>query len=135
MKNNLSPESKVTYELDEEFALESIDNQSGISIVFKHDYYSSDNDHGRFLLKKLVDGVLTGCVQIESVFFVDTGVKLLDVNNPSHSLIMTLLDVCQTSNACSESIEYYNISTAVPVVPANELFILMGDMTGLLIVE
>lgn len=120
MKSNLSPESKLTYEIDEEVLVSKDKEQSGVTILFKHDYYSSDNGNGRLLLKSFVESILNESENIGMILLIDKGVKLLSGDHPLNSLIGELIQLSNGSYADIMSIDYYkatnnlNVSSADP---------------------
>ena len=115
MKSNLSPESKLTYEIDEEVLVSKDKEQSGVTILFKHDYYSSDNGNGRLLLKSFVESILNESENIGMILFIDKGVKLLSGDHPLNSLTGELIQLSNAAYADDTSIDYYKVTNILNV--------------------
>ena len=90
------------------FAIEVSEENKALNILIKHDYYSSDNDNGRFLLKQIIRSVLESGTRIGTVIIVDTGVRLLET---SDDMIMLISNSVVTF-ICEQSLSFYEVSPA-----------------------
>ena len=85
-----------------------IDESGDLSVLIKHDYYSSDTEHGRLLLGSFIDA-LTDCGDtLLKVILIDSAVTLL--NDPYFSSrIGKLFSISRYSYICEESLSAYDI--------------------------
>ena len=85
-----------------------IDDSGELSVLIKHDYYSSDTEQGRLLLGSFIDA-LTDCGDtVLKVILVDSAVNLL--RDPYFSSrIKRLFDISRFSYICEESLSAYDI--------------------------
>ncbi|MBR2524571.1 MAG: hypothetical protein IKE53_09080 [Clostridiales bacterium] len=110
MKNNPQTKSELAFEVDEEYELMLDDDSRSVTVLIKHDYYSSDSDHGRSLMKTMLEG-LEGNACISGILIVDSGVKILSGDNDCFSYVKDLADQLElTPLVCSESLEVYGIA-------------------------
>lgn len=85
------------------------DSNGNLTILIKHDYYSSDTDHGRELLNAFFDVLVDEFSKVSRIFLIDSGVRLLDPSNPLYASFKTLLDMDFRIASCRESLDFYNI--------------------------
>lgn len=78
-------------------------------ILIKHDYYSTDSDHGRELLAGFITNLADSSFDSIVVYLIDKGVKLLDEENPLFDKMLRLIEKSETVIATAESIEVYNV--------------------------
>ncbi len=110
MKSNPQTKSELSFEVDEEYELMLEDAGRSETVLIKHDYYSSDSDHGRSLLRAMLNA-LEGNAGIIGILIVDSGVKLLSGDNDCSSLIRSLADQLELAPlVCSESLREYGIT-------------------------
>ena len=80
-------------------------------VLIKHDFYSSDSEHGR----KLLDGFLSALSESSFnnliVYLIDKGTMLLDESNPLHDSMLRLIEKSEMVVAAAESISYYEVSS------------------------
>lgn len=82
------------------------DNDGNKIVLIKHDYYSSDDEHGRMLLSAFLDVLADESSKISSIFLIDKGVKLLS----SYSLLLkSIREKGVNLVICRESAELYGI--------------------------
>ena len=79
-------------------------------VLIKHDFYSSDSDHGRELLSGFLDGLSESSFSSVVVYLIDKGTKLLDETNPLHDSMLRLIEKSEMIIAATESISYYEVS-------------------------
>ena len=60
----------------------SIEDHSSKYVLIKHDYYSTDSDHGRDMLSCFLDGLCGSSGKTVTVYLVDKGTLLLERSNP-----------------------------------------------------
>ena len=119
----MSDNINTDIELMTDFALDVDDRENGITVLIKHNYYSSDNENGINLLNSMLDGLTCTADRISLLILTDSAVKLLDTSDKLSELIslvnMTLI--------CNDSAEFYNIelqefpSTKVHVISMTEI--------------
>lgn len=78
-------------------------------VLIKHDYYSTDSDHGRELLAGFITNLADSSFDSIVVYLIDKGVKLLDEENPLFDKMLRLIEKSETVIATEESIEVYNV--------------------------
>lgn len=78
-------------------------------VLIKHDYYSTDSDHGRELLAGFITNLANSSFDSIVVYLIDKGVKLLDEENPLFDKMLRLIEKSETVIATEESIEVYNV--------------------------
>jgi len=79
-------------------------------VLIKHDYYSTDSDHGREILSGFLTTLADSSYSSIVIYLIDSGVKLLDKDNPLYSKMKHLIEMSKTVIATDESIELYNVS-------------------------
>ena len=79
-------------------------------VLIKHDFYSSDSDHGRELLAGFLASIRESSFSSVIVYLIDKGVKLLDESNPLHDSMLRLIEKSEMIIAATESISYYEVS-------------------------
>ena len=91
--------------------LEVDDTINHSSLLIKHNYYSSDSEHGRYLLEQYLNSLLNGDFNIEAIYLIDSAVKLLDSDLHTRDLLIELSENNNcTIYAAGESIDEYGIS-------------------------
>jgi len=93
------------------------DNSASKYVLIKHDYYSSDNDHGRELLSCFLSALSNSSYNGLIIYLTDKGTQLLDKTNPLHEQMLKLIGKSEIVIAASESIDYY----AVDVIDNSKL--------------
>ena len=86
------------------------DDTSSKYVLIKHDYYSSDSDHGRDMLKTVLNVLAHSELKSLIIYLVDKGTLLLDNNNPLFDIFQTLISKSEIVIADDESITKYQIS-------------------------
>lgn len=99
----MSPDFNHEVEMMTEFAYDESDGD--LRILFKHDYYSSDNSLGTKLLDSFLDNLILEADRICLLIVVDSAVKLLD-NNPKFS---RLVELSPSTLICNDSLAFYGI--------------------------
>ena len=108
LPNNPITDIKILPELE----IEGSDNS--ISILIRHDFYSSDNDHGKRLLNDLLLSLQTCGKDIDRIMFIDSGVKLLSSDSLiDHDCLISLINKAQNSCICSDSLDHYGIDSSM----------------------
>ena len=137
MKSNPQTKNELSFEVDEEYELMLDDDSRSVTVLIKHDYYSSDSDHGRSLMKTMLEG-LEGSACISGILIVDSGVKLLSMDNICSSYVKDLADQLElTPLVCSESLEEYGIAPPgfVKAVSASEFMSEVIRADHLIVIE
>ena len=110
MKNNQETKSELTYEFEEELEMERSSESDRLTLLIKHDYYSSDTEHGRMLIKSFLE-TAADTQNIDKIILIDSGVKLLKEDNPCFAILNEIIShnmphvLC-----CKESLVSYGIS-------------------------
>ena len=102
-QNNSITDIKLLPELDISASTDAL------NILISHDYYSSDTDNGRALLKSLINSLLYSGKEIDNLFLLDSSVKLIDAESESYPLLIKLISISDKAYICSDSVQYYNI--------------------------
>ena len=82
-------------------------------VLIKHDYYSTDSDHGRDILSGFLTSLTDSSYSSIVIYLIDKGVKLLDEENPLYDKMLHLLEKSETAIAAEESFDEYNVSYPV----------------------
>ena len=61
-------------------------------VLIKHDFYSSDSDHGRELLAGFLASLSESSFSSVIVYLTDKGTRLLDGSNPLHESMLRLIE-------------------------------------------
>lgn len=89
-----------------------IDGSDGnLTVVIHHDYYSSNTDHGKILLKAFLEVLKDEFSKISRIYLIDSGVCLLDESNFLYDTFAQLLELDFDVVACSESMDNFRISS------------------------
>ena len=59
-------------------ALDVSESANSLTVLIKHDYYSSDNDNGRALLDSFLDGLTLSADRIHMIIMTDSAVRLIE---------------------------------------------------------
>ena len=79
-------------------------------VLIKHDYYSSDSDHGREMLKSVFNVLANSEFKNLIIYLVDKGTLLLDNNNPLFDNFQSLISKSEMVIADDESLTKYQVS-------------------------
>lgn len=114
-KNSLEYSEPVIEQYSDNVVLEVMpqkndDETSSKYVLIKHDYYSSDSDHGREMLKSIFNALAHSEFKSLIIYLVDKGTLLLDNNNPLFDIFQTLISKSEIVIADDESIIKYQIS-------------------------
>ena len=85
---------------------------NALTVLIKHDYYSSDSAHGRELLGAFISALQTRKADIARVFVADSGVRLLAEDNALYNEFKRLYSDIPVVTVCLESLEEYGLALA-----------------------
>ena len=126
MRNNPKEASDIGFLVKDEYELEAESSSYGISLFIKHDYYSSDNKHGRDLLRELFDSLITANKHIDSIYLIDSGTKLIYPDNVLYGKFKDLVSSGNTDSVyvCTESCSLFGITIPSEMIgiTASEMF-------------
>ena len=114
-KNSLEYSEPVIEQYSDNVVLEVMPQKtdgetSSKYVLIKHDYYSSDSDHGREMLKSIFNALAHSEFNSLIIYLVDKGTLLLDNNNPLFDIFQKLISKSEIVIADDESITKYQIS-------------------------
>ncbi len=108
-------------------------------VLIKHDYYSSDSDHGRELLSAFLSALCNSSYTSIVVYLIDTGTLLLDDSNPLYEEFLRLSGKAEMVIAPKESLDQYGIILSsdikVETLPAGSISEDLICIPNLLILE
>lgn len=78
-------------------------------VLIKHDYYSTDSDHGREILSNFLTGLINSSYSSIVIYLIDKGVKLLDRTDPLNGKMNRLIEKSESVIAAEDSICQYNV--------------------------
>lgn len=115
-----------------------IEENGTITVLIKHDYYSSDSDHGRIILSSFLDSLSECGNNISKVILIDSAVRLL--NDVSFALkIEKLFALAKNSYICEESLTYFGIEYVshanIIVCPASDISMEIIEAGHLITIE
>lgn len=94
---------------------EKTDEESSTKyVLIKHDFYSSDSEHGRKLLAAFLSSLCESSFDHVIVYLIDQGVKLLNDSNSLHEDMLRLIGKSEMTIAAAESLSFYDVT-----VPGN----------------
>ena len=113
-KSNLEISEDVIEEISDNAVLEVMqqkedDDSSSKYILIKHDYYSSDSEHGRELLKSFFKAINNSRFNNLIIYLVDKGTLLLDKSNPLYDSFCDLINRSEMIIADKESLVFYDV--------------------------
>lgn len=113
-KSNLEISEDVIEEISDNAVLEVMqqkedDDSSSKYILIKHDYYSSDSDHGRELLKSFFKAINNSRFNNLIIYLVDKGTLLLDKSNTLYDSFCDLISRSEMIIADNESLDFYGV--------------------------
>ena len=79
-------------------------------VLIKHDYYSTDSDFGRHLLKTYLSGLSSSYYNSIVIYLVDKGTRLLDKTNPLYDSLLSLSRKTEVIIADQDSIDEYGVN-------------------------
>lgn len=82
-------------------------------VLIKHDYYSTDSDFGRHLLKTFLAGLCNSYNSSIVVYLVDKGTRLLDKTNPLYDDLLSLSRKTEIIIADQDSIDEYGVNVSL----------------------
>lgn len=104
----MSSWEKSNLELTPAPEMTMLDVSGTLSVLIKHDYYSSDNDHGRMLLGSFIDGLIESGDPISKVILIDSAVRLLEDDSFSAKLVK-IFALSKYAYICDDSLAYFDI--------------------------
>ena len=91
--------------------LKTEETASSKYVLIKHDYYSSDSDHGRDMLTCILSSLAESSFNPLIICLVDKGVLLLDDTNPLNKQMQMLVDKAEMVIVDEDSTFLYGIQT------------------------
>ena len=79
-------------------------------ILIKHDYYSSDSDHGRKMLKDFLSVLCEASYENIIIYLADKGTMLLDEACPLYEDMLALINRSELIIADKDSIDLYKVN-------------------------
>lgn len=99
---------KSNLELTPASDMTMLDESSSLTVLLKHDYYASDNDHGRMLLDTFLDTLIESGDQISKVILLDSAVRLL-ADDIFSAKLAKIFSLSKYSYICDDSLAYFDI--------------------------
>ena len=94
-------------------------------VLIKHDYYSTDSEHGREILSGFLTSLINSSYNSIVIYLIDKGVKLLDESDPLNSKMNRLIEKSESVIASEDSIILYNVNLS------NESKIVQESLTSI----
>lgn len=115
-----------------------LEESGTLTVLIKHDYYSSDSDHGRILLGSFLDSLAERGSDLAKVILIDSAVRLLDDVSFAQR-IEKLFSLSKYSYVCEESLKYFGIEYVshgnIIVCPASDIAMEISDAVNLITLE
>ena len=86
------------------------DDNSTKYVLIKHDYYSTDSEHGREILSGFLTSLINSSYNSIVIYLIDKGVKLLDESDPLYNKMNRLIEKSESVIASEDSIILYNVN-------------------------
>ena len=114
-KNSLEFTEPVIEQYSDNVVLEVMqqkisDDVAAKYVLIKHDFYSSDSDHGRDLLRSFFNVLVNSDIKNLIIYLTDSGTRLLDENNPLYNDFYPLIAKSEIVIADDESITNYEVT-------------------------
>ena len=114
-KNSLEYSEPVIEQYSDNVFLEVMqqktdEDTSSKYVLIKHDFYSSDSDHGRDMLKTIFNVLANSEFKNLIIYLVDKGTLLLDNSNPLSGSFQTLISKSEMIIVDDESLTKYQVS-------------------------
>lgn len=94
-------------------------------VLIKHDYYSTDSEHGREILSGFLTSLINSSYNSIVIYLIDKGVKLLDESDPLYNKMNRLIEKSESVIAAEDSIILYNVNLS------NESKIVQESLTSI----
>ena len=101
------------------------DDNSTKYVLIKHDYYSTDSEHGREILSGFLTSLINSSYNSIVIYLIDKGVKLLDESDPLYNKMNRLIEKSESVIASEDSIILYNVNLS------NESKIVQESLTSI----
>ena len=115
-----------------------LEESGTLTVLIKHDYYSSDSDHGRILLGSFFDSLAERGSDIAKIILIDSAVRLLDDVSFAQR-IEKLFSLSKYSYVCEESLTYFGIEYVshgnIIVCPVSDIAMEISDAVNLITLE
>ena len=109
-----------------------------MTVLIKHDYYSSDNDHGRLLLGSFLDTLTESGDPVNKLILLDTAVRLLE-DSILFAKLLKLIEHSKFTYICDDSLAYFDIEYSshdnVIVCSASDLSLELLQTDRLIVLE
>lgn len=86
---------------------------SAKTVLIKHDYYSSDSDHGRDLLRALLRALYKSQINKLVIYLIDSGTLLLDKENALFKTFQPLIAKSEMVIVADESLLFYGVDADI----------------------
>ena len=108
-------------------------------VLIKHDFYSTDSDFGRQLLKTFLNSLCRSSYNSIVVYLIDKGTKLLDKTNPLYENLLNLSIKAELVIADRDSIDEYGVDigtdSEIPYQTSDTISEDVICLSGLLVLE
>ena len=113
-KNNLDFSKPQLEQFSDDALLEVLpaktdEGSSTKYVLIKHDYYSTDSEHGREILSGFLTSLISSPYNSIVIYLLDKGVKLLDESNLLYNKMLRVIEKSDMVVAAEESINEYGI--------------------------
>ncbi len=86
---------------------------SAKTVLIKHDYYSSDSDHGRDLLRALLRALYKSQINKLVIYLIDSGTLLLDKENALFKTFQPLIAKSEMVIVADESLLFFGVDADI----------------------
>lgn len=117
---NSNQRNNITEIMPEEQFL-TYSSDSHVVVLIKHDYYSTDDSHGRLLLNSFVESLYNSEKEIAAIYLVSSGVKVVSDLTVGSFIEKIVAHHGASVYACSESISQYSIDLSSIAFDVNEM--------------
>ena len=115
LRNNLDYSNSQLEQFSDDALLEVLpektdEDNSTKYVLIKHDYYSTDSEHGREILSGFLTSLINSSYNSIVIYLIDKGVKLLDESDPLYNKMNRLIEKSESVIASEDSIILYNVN-------------------------
>ena len=129
-RNSLDYSNSQLEQFSDDALLEVLPEKTGEDnstkyVLIKHDYYSTDSEHGREILSGFLTSLINSSYNSIVIYLIDKGVKLLDESAPLYNKMNRLIEKSESVIASEDSIILYNVNLS------NESKIVQESLTSI----
>ena len=101
-------------------------DDGSLTVLIKHDYYSTENDHGRELLSSVLNAILDDTDHYVRIILIDSAVRILSDYPDISCKLKSFYDNGSCVSVCKESLDFYYVDCSdmefLDILSASSIF-------------